>query len=130
MTTGANQYSVLQALESLMGGNNSGGPDLFGFTPQNNNEGGFLNTLTKFTPAAQLGMSALGTLGGLYSSNKMLGLARDQFNHARDVTNTNLTNQIQSYNTALAGRARARGAMEGQDQATIDKYIQENRLTR
>lgn len=78
----------------------------------------------------QIGLGAFGSIGGLMNSRNMLGLARDQFNHARDVTNTNLTNQIQSYNTALSDRARTRAAMEGRDMESANKYIEENKLRR
>lgn len=91
---------------------------------------GWLSSLNRNAPALQLGLGALSTLGGLYQSSRMMDLARDQFRHARDVTNTNLTNQIQSYNTALAGRANARGVMEGRDQESINRYIEENKLSR
>lgn len=91
---------------------------------------GLLASLGKFAPVAQLGLGAIGTIGGLMQSNKMLGLAKDQFKHTRDVTNTNLTNQIQSYNTALSDRSRTRAAMEGRDQASADRYVEENKLRR
>lgn len=101
-----------------------------GSNPSPTDSTGWLSSLNKNAPALQLGLGALSTLGGLYQSNRMMDLARDQFRHARDTTNTNLTNQIQSYNTALAGRANARGVMEGRDQESINRYIEENRLSR
>lgn len=93
-------------------------------------QGSLTQQLGGFGGIAQLGLGAIGTIGGLINSRNMLGLARDQFKHARDVTNTNLTNQIQSYNTALADRARTRAAMEGRDQASAERYIEENKLRR
>ena len=92
--------------------------------------GGILDTLRGFTPIAQLGLSGLQTIGGLIGANRAYGLAKDQFKHVRDVTNTNLTNQIQSYNTALADRARTRAAMEGGSQEDAERYIEQNRLRR
>ena len=81
-------------------------------------------------PTAQLGLQGLGTIAGLFGAMQSQRLARDQFNFTKDVTNTNLTNQIQSYNTALADRARSRAAAEGRDQSTADDYVARNRLTR
>lgn len=92
--------------------------------------GGILDTLKGFAPIAQLGFTGLQTIGGLIGANRAYGLAKDQFKHIRDVTNTNLTNQIQSYNTALADRARTRAAMEGGSQEDAERYIEQNRLRR
>lgn len=78
----------------------------------------------------QLALGGLQTLGNLYGSHQANKLAKDQFKFTKDVTNTNLTNQIQSYNTALADRSRARGAMEGQDQSSVEQYIDQNKLRR
>lgn len=99
-----------------------------------NNQGGVLGNLSGggggLLGLGQLGLGAIGSIGGLINSRNMLGLARDQFKHARDVTNTNLTNQIQSYNTALADRARNRAAMAGRDMESANQYIEENKLRR
>lgn len=123
---GASLVDVLGSIQGLsMGG---AGGNTTTTTPVNST--GWLSSLNRNAPALQLGLGALSTLGGLYQSNRMMDLARDQFRHARDVTNTNLTNQIQSYNTALAGRANARGVMEGRDQESINRYIEENKLSR
>lgn len=81
-------------------------------------------------PTAQLGLQGLSSLAGLYGAFSANRLARDQFNFTKDVTNTNLTNQIQSYNTALADRARSRAVAEGRDQASADDYVDRNRLSR
>lgn len=116
--------SLMDVLGRIQGVSTGGG------NPSPTDSTGWLASLNKNAPALQLGLGALSTLGGLYQSNRMMDLARDQFRHARDTTNTNLTNQIQSYNTALAGRANARGVMEGRDQESINRYIEENRLSR
>lgn len=92
--------------------------------------GSFGNGSTGLLGLGKLGLSGIGAFGGLMQSRKMLDLAQDQFKHTRDVANTNLTNQIQSYNTALTDRARTRAVMEGRDQASADKYIEENKLRR
>lgn len=79
---------------------------------------------------ARLALGGLQTLGSLFMANRSYGLAKDQFNFQKDLANTNLTNQIQSYNTSLADRAAARAHMEGRDQAYVDDYVANNRLTR
>lgn len=79
---------------------------------------------------AQLGLGGLQTLGGLWSAFQNNSLAKKQFNFSRDFANTNLNNSIQSYNTSLADRARARAAVEGQTDAERDRYINDNRLSR
>lgn len=78
----------------------------------------------------KLGLSGLNTLGNLWGAWQSNKLARDQLNFTKDVTNTNLNNSIQSYNTSLEDRARARAAMEGQSNAEAQAYIDKNRLTR
>lgn len=81
-------------------------------------------------PTLRMGLSGLNTLGNLWGAWQAQGLARDQLNFTRNVTNTNLNNSIQSYNTALADRARARGVAEGQSSDEVSNYIASNRLTR
>lgn len=81
-------------------------------------------------PTLKMGLSGIGTLGNLWGAWQSNRLARDQLNFTKDVTNTNLNNQIQSYNTALEDRARSRGAMEGQTTAETQSYIDKNRLSR
>ena len=73
------------------------------------------------------GLSALSGIWGAYNSNK---LANQQFKFTKDTTNTNLNNQIKSYNTALEDRITARAATQGQDSAYVNDYLNKNRLTR
>lgn len=75
-----------------------------------------------------LALGGLQTLGGLWAAKKQLGLAKKQFRFSRDFANANLENQTQSYNTAIADRARARGFTEGQSQPLVDDYIARNSL--
>lgn len=81
-------------------------------------------------PTFQLGLGALGSLANIYSGFQANKLAKDQLNFAKSVTNTNLNNQIKSYNTALEDRARSRATAENRDQSTADAYIAANKLTR
>lgn len=75
-------------------------------------------------------LGGLQSLGNLWAANKAYGLAKDQFGFQKEVTNTNLNNQIQSYNTSLEDRARARAVLENRDPSSADEYIDRNRLTR
>lgn len=81
-------------------------------------------------PTFQLGLGALGSLAGIYSGFQANKLAKDQLNFTKSVTNTNLNNQIKSYNTALEDRARSRATAENRDQSSADAYIAANKLTR
>lgn len=83
-----------------------------------------------FTDKAGLALQGLSTIGGLYAAFQQLGLAKKQFNFQKQAWDTNLGNQIKSYNTALEDRARARAAMEGQSQEQANTYIEQNRMTR
>lgn len=78
----------------------------------------------------QLALGGLSTLGNLWSGLNAMNLATKQFKFTKDVTNTNLNNQISSYNTALADRARARGVAEGQSQDQVNDYVNRNSLHR
>lgn len=77
-----------------------------------------------------MGLGGLNALGNIYGALQANKLAKNQFSFAKDVTNTNLNNQIKSYNTALEDRARSRAVAENRDQSTADAYIAANRLTR
>lgn len=77
-----------------------------------------------------LGIGGLKTLGSLWMGLKQLSLAKKQFQFQRDFANTNLANSMKTYNTALAGRARAQGYMEGNSQADVANYVQQNSLSK
>ena len=74
------------------------------------------------------GIQGLASLGNLWAGAQQLKLAKSQFDASRDFANINLANQTKSYNTAVADRARSRGAMEGQSQSQVDDYIARNSL--
>jgi len=67
-------------------------------------------------------------LGGIlgFGQNK---LAKKTFNFQKDAFNANLANQVQSYNTSLEDRARARHNTEGRTGAFTESYLGRNRLT-
>ena len=102
-------------------------------TPQSNVFGGFQappNSGLGALGIANLALGGLQSLGSLWMSNKALKLAKKQFKLTKDMSISNLNNQMQSYNTALADRARSRGVMEGQTQGQVQQYIDSNSLTR
>lgn len=94
--------------------------------------GGINNNLS--TPLAmnlgtgQLVLGGIGTIGNLWAGWQAQKLAKDQFNYQKGITDTNLANQIQSYNTALSDRINARGFIQGDSQSTINQYIEENSI--
>jgi hypothetical protein len=79
---------------------------------------------------ANTAVGGLQTLGALWMGMKQMKLAKKQFKFMKDISNINLNNQMQSYNTALADRARSRGVMEGQDQSQVQAYIDSNSLSK
>lgn len=91
---------------------------------------GSANQLGLNVPTFQLGLGAIGSLANIYGGFQANKLAKDQLNFTKSVTNTNLNNQIKSYNTALEDRARSRATAENRDQSTADAYIAANKLTR
>lgn len=76
-----------------------------------------------------IGLSALGTVGGLYLSNEQLGLSKDMHNWNKGVTSANLENQASLTNLGLRERQVRRGLEQGltSDQAAsaADQYIKE-----
>lgn len=78
---------------------------------------------------ANLALSGLGTIGSLWAAFEQNALAKKQFNYTKQLSDTNLANQIQSYNTALADKARSRAVMEGQSQESADAWVDKNKMT-
>jgi len=111
---------------STLGATNGG----YGLTPAAGSTPatGALSGLGFNVPTAQLALSGLGAIGNIMSAFNAQKLAKKQFEYQKGITDTNLANSIQSYNTTLADRARARGAMEGQSQAQVDQYVAQNSL--
>lgn len=78
---------------------------------------------------AKLALSGLGTIGNLWAAFQAQKLAKKQFDFTKRITETNLANQVQSYNTTLEDRGRSRAFTEGQNAADAQSYIDKNRLT-
>lgn len=91
---------------------------------------GALGGLGMNIPTFQLGLGALGSLANIYGGFQANKLAKDQLSFTKSVTNTNLNNQIKSYNTQLEDRARSRAVAENRDSASADEYIEKNKLSR
>ena len=77
----------------------------------------------------------LGGLGNLYGmwnqiglANDALDLARDQFNFSKNFSSTQLNNQIDSYNTNLADRARTRAYTETGNENAYNDWYEKNKL--
>lgn len=78
---------------------------------------------------ANLALSGLSTIGNLWAAFQAQKLAKQQFNYTKQVTDTNLANQIKTYNTALSDRAGNRAVVYG-DQGYAQKYIDANSLAK
>lgn len=81
-------------------------------------------------PTLQMGIQGIGTIGNLWGAWQSNKLAKNQLNFTKMITNTNLNNQIKSYNTALEDRSRSRAKVEGQSSAEAQDYVDRNRLSR
>jgi hypothetical protein len=66
--------------------------------------------------------------GQIYSGIQANKIAKESLQFSKDSYATNLGNQIQSYNTSLEDRARARYAQQGGTSADADAYINKNRM--
>jgi hypothetical protein len=81
-------------------------------------------------PTFQLALGGLQTIGNLWGAWQANKLAKESFAFQKDFANTNLANQIQSYNTSIEDRARARTFTEGGSDADAQAYIDEHSLRR
>lgn len=75
------------------------------------------------------GMSMAGNLANIWSGIQQNRLARDNFNFQKGVMNTNLANQIASYNTALEDTIRSRYSSREQEANPnlVNNYLERNR---
>jgi hypothetical protein len=75
------------------------------------------------------GMSMAGNLANIWSGIQQNRLAKDNFNFQKGVMNTNLANQISSYNTALEDRVAGRYSDREREanQSQINDYLDRNR---
>lgn len=87
-------------------------------------QGGGLGTMG----AINAGLSGLQTIGQLWGAWQQMKLAKKQFNQTKKITDTNMANGIQSYNTAIEDRGRSRAFTEGQSEAQARAYVDKNSL--
>lgn len=72
---------------------------------------------------ARLGIGALGSIASIWNASQQNKLAKASFNHQRGILDTNLANQIKSYNLSVDDKFRSRAVMEGRDtSADIEKW--------
>ena len=74
-------------------------------------------------------MDTIGNLSNIWSGIQQNRLAKDNFNFQKGVMNTNLANQIASYNTALEDRVAGRYSDRERavKQPEINDYLDRNR---
>ena len=113
-TTGIFRGGQVNAPQSLS-------DQLAGALAQNNKLGLNMNT-------ANLALSGLQTIGNLFAAFQANKLAKQQFKYTKKVTDANLANQIQSYNTALADRINSRYVVEGKSPEQAQAYLDVNKL--
>ena len=79
-----------------------------------------------------MGVNTLAAIGGLYNAFQSNKLAKEQFNFTKEVTNTNLNNQIKTFNTTMEDRARARARLDGREdvEGYTQDYMNKNRISR
>ena len=84
------------------------------------------------TETLGLGVQSLAAIGGLYNAFQSNKLAKEQFNFTKEVTNTNLNNQIKTFNTTMEDRARARARLDGRGdtEGYTQDYMNKNRISR
>lgn len=92
-------------------------------TRQNSQFGMNMNTFN----SAVGGLASLGQLWQGFQANKM---AQDQWKTQKSILNTNMMNQIKSYNNSLRDRLDTRAKMEGRDQASADRQYEERKAER
>ena len=111
-----------------------------------NSGGGFMNSLKSFFGNSDgnmqgmgmnylgAGIQGLGAIGGLMQNRKAVKLAKDQFKFAKEFANTNLNNQIKTYNTALEDKINARATAMYRDpverKAYADSFVEKHKLSR
>jgi len=111
---------------ALAGLPTTGTPRQGGVTAPGGTDSGFGLNLGTF----QFGVDAFGRLGNIWSGMQAQKLAKRQLDMIRSISDTNIGNQIQSYNTALGDRARSRAVAENRPQGEAEAYYQQNRLVR
>lgn len=119
-----NQDSGWHPPMQLGGGGATQGNGWGNFWNKNNNQLG-MNANTFMG-----GLDFLGGINNMYGSFQAQRNAKKQFNFMKDIANTNLNNQIKSYNTSLTDRANNRAHFGGWTPEQTQSYIEQNSLKR
>jgi hypothetical protein len=90
-------------------------------------EGGWMDGIGGMEGLKSIG-SGLQAAGNIYMAFQNNKLAKEQFSFQKDAYRTNLENESKSYNTNLAGNAKAAMGFEGKSQSEIDSYVNKNRI--
>lgn len=130
------QFPQMNVMDTVMGSpiqsyQGMSGPDVSSLTaplPSVGSGGGFMKGFGM--DDARLALNGLQTIGNLWGAFQAMKLAKEQFKYTKGVTDTNLNNQIKTYNTSLADRAASRAVMQGQSQNDANAYVEQNKLTR
>lgn len=127
LTGGAAGAGVPGAVSSVLGGvGGAGGQSDIAAAIDRYNQGlGKMNTKDWIGA----GIGGVQTIGGLIGAFGSLNLANKQYDLSKRMMETNLTNQVGAYNTALEDKARSRAVVEGQTDAERDEYIKAHSAT-
>lgn len=82
-----------------------------------------------FGQKLDLGLKGVGTVANLVLGLKQLSLANKQYGLQKRAFETNLTNQVRSYNDSMSDRLRARAVTETGNTNGVDQQIRERSLT-
>lgn len=82
-----------------------------------------------FGQKVNMGLQGVGTVANLVLGLKQLSLANKQYGLQKRAFETNLTNQVRSYNDSMADRLRARAVTETGNTNGVDQQIRERSLT-
>ena len=73
---------------------------------------------------ARLGIGALTSIANIWNASQQNKLAKASFNHQKGILDTNLANQIKSYNLSIDDKFRSRAVVEGRSDSQRDADIQ------
>lgn len=79
-------------------------------------------------PTFALGLQGLNSLGSLYMGAKSLDLANKQFSSAKNIADTNMRNQTQSYNDTLENKLRRIGSFNETSKEETEAEIARRKL--
>lgn len=127
-------YSNLSNLPSISGDSidnqNYNADSLINSQLNPNTNNSFLGLSNTQLNGIGTGLSGLSALGNLYNAFQANSLANKQFQYTKGITDTNLNNQIKSYNTALSDKINSRASVEGLTPQQVSSYLAANSLSR